>query len=299
LGVTLQDVAAETGYAVSTVSNALNGNKTCFASRETRRLIKDSARRLGYRPNYFARALRRQQSMVVGAAGSLFGCQIVGFQFEGFIAPLRRRDYTVLLANTRSEGAMEADVIAELSHKKVDGLVFATNANADALREMLPLRLPHVLIVEAPVAGFACVVIDRAASMRNAMKRLRELGHRRVAFFGDRAANPGKVEGYLAGMAAGGAGGPILLECSMDPGAVAAFLAANPDRLHDVTAIMAANDRIGIEAMTALAALGRAVPRDCSVVGYDDINIALSVRPALSSLRQPREEVGWRGARPA
>jgi LacI family transcriptional regulator len=111
---TLKDIAKATGYAVSTVANILNNNRTCFAFEAARKAIHDAARRLGYRPHFLARSLRRQRSALIGIVGSLFGSVVVGQQFASFTERLKEAGYMGLLADTRSHPANEREALVEI-----------------------------------------------------------------------------------------------------------------------------------------------------------------------------------------
>jgi LacI family transcriptional regulator len=121
-----------------------------------------------------------------------------------------------------------------------------------------------------------------------------ELGHRGIAFLcQELASNPGKLAGCKSALAAHGLyDSRLIFETGKEPGAVARFVAGNAELFRNVTAVVASNDLVAVEAISGLAKLGLRVPRDCSVVGYDDTQIAQAVTPTLTTVRQPREAVG-------
>jgi len=291
---TARDVAKATGYAVSTVSNVLNDNKSFVVPQETRQIIKDAAARLGYRPNYFARALRRQRSCLVGVMGSLFGCEVSCLQLKGIVEPLRRAGYVAFFADADGGPEGEEQVLRELCHKQIEGLIIHGRVDQDILTRVAPAALPCVMMVNREIRGRCCVVADRAASMEQATRRLLELGHRRIgmAIWEPTEGHP-KVEGFRRAMqAAGLRGGDPLLRIPKPAGSRPEFVVRHRRRFEDITAVLCADDQIAVEIMTGLSMIGRRVPADCSVVGYDDADVAVAAQPRLTTLRQPREEAG-------
>ena len=106
-----------------------------------------------------------------------------------------------------------------------------------------------------------------------------------------------KIEGYFAGMSQLGLGDEtLLLDCGSAPGEVRKFVAGHGDLFRALTAVMACNDRIAVEVMTGLSELGLRVPEDCSVVGFDDTEFAVAVRPRLTTFQPRRAEVGAKAA---
>ncbi|HRU04668.1 MAG TPA: LacI family DNA-binding transcriptional regulator [Candidatus Brocadiia bacterium] len=291
---TARDVAEATGYAVSTVSNVLNDNKTFVVPQETRRIIKEAAARLGYRPNYFARALRRQRSYLVGVTGSLFGCEVSCLQLRGIVDPLRRAGYVAFFADTGGGAEREEQVLRELCHKQIEGLIVHGHISLDALERVAPETLPCVLMVDREIPGRHCVVADRAASMEQATRRLLELGHTRIALaIWEPTGGHPKVEGFRRAMQSAGLWRDgLLLHIPEPAGSRPEYVARHRRRFEELTAVLCADDQIAAEIIAGLAMIGRRVPQDCSVVGYDDADVAVAVQPRLTTLRQPRQEAG-------
>lgn len=294
----LKDVARETGFAISTVSKVLNRDPDCYASQKTRETIQQTAQRLGYSPDYFARGLRQRRSFLIGVIGSFFGSEVVGAQVSALSRDLEGLGYLPLLGDTRSERKREAHLVSELQRKQVDGLVYFTFAPEEALA-IVPPDLPCVIVGPHASSVFPSVVIDRAAAARRAVACLRELGHRRIAFVVNHvASNTEKVAGYRDAMTAAGLfDESLLIETGGIGGITCEKLLRDPDLLSDATAVFASSDITAAEVISALSRRGRSVPADCSVIGFDDSMIATALRPALTTLRQPRDEVGLHAAR--
>jgi DNA-binding LacI/PurR family transcriptional regulator len=120
------------------------------------------------------------------------------------------------------------------------------------------------------------------------------LGHRRIAFVaGASRTNPAKISGYTRAMDGAGLGGALaVIETAVPPGATRRFVVEHADLFRSPTAVLASNDRIAAELVFGLQDLGLCVPEDVSVVGYDDTPISTAISPTLTTIRQPRQEVG-------
>ena len=293
MAVTLKDISKETGFAVSTVSGVLNDDPRCYASEDTRRGIRRTARRLGYRPDFLARALRAKHTGLIGVAASLFGSEIIGRQMMAFTPALQERGCLPLYGDTWSEPARERHILQEMAHKQVDGIVFFPQSPLDEVRELVPKDVPCVVVHERPVEGLPCLVVDRAEATRRAVARLFELGHRRGAFCTCALrSNAVKADGFrLAFEEAGRSEAGTFIECGPEPGSIRRHIEAHAETFREITAIVASNDRQAVEAVMGLNHVGLRVPEDVSVIGFDDVDLARSVRPTLTSIRQPREEV--------
>ncbi len=295
---TLGDVAQRSGYAVSTVSHVLNNHASCYASKTARAAIREAAEALGYRPHFFARSLRRLRSFQVGVVGSLFGSEINALQMRSLVDPLRAAGYGILFSDTMGELGRERAAIDDLLYKCVEGILLQSYSDGRELKKIVPDKTPCVLLVERPVPGALSLVIDRAMAVETAVQLLLRLGHRRIAFLADRLApNSAKAEGYRRAMKnAGVLDENLLLECTGAPGCARDFVTARAALFGTTTAIVATNDRLAAEAIVGLRRIGMQVPDDISVIGFDDTDIVNAVEPPLTTLRQPRAEVGKVGA---
>jgi len=294
MGVTLKDIATATGFAPSTISNVLNGHATCYASAETRKKIQAAAQQLGYQPNYFASGLRRQRSMLIGVAASPFGSEVAVRIMRAVARELLAAGYQTLFSDTASEPERESVVVGDLLRRQVDGLiVHCLGQHAAALLDQVG-PLPVALLTAPLVDGQPCVFVDQALAVEQAVGHLVGLGHRRIlqAVAGIDS-NQRKVEGYRRGMAAHGlARYAQVIETGGRPGDTRATLLADPLRFAGYSAVLAGSDQIACEIIGALRRLGRQVPRDCAVIGFDDSSFALAADPLLTTLRQPADAIG-------
>lgn len=290
----MKDIARTLGVSPATVSRALSG--TGLVAEPTLSRVREAAEALDYRPNVSARNLRRQSSMtvlmVVRDIGNPFYLEVM----KGVEAAARAAGYAVLMGNTENDPDREADYFAMLRDGNADGMVLMTG-KLPSSRFRLD-RLPVVVALES-VAGtaFPHVVIDNAAAAREAVRHLISLGHRRIAHIAGPPAEPMAIlrrDGFRAAMAEAGlaipAGyeqaGDYLLQGGRDG---CRALLALPDR---PTAIFCANDEMAFGAIHELRRSGLDVPRDVSVVGFDDIYLSQAIYPPLTTVSQPRAEIG-------
>lgn len=301
---TIQDIARETGLAPSTVADILRG-RTGYSADSRRRAL-ETAQRLHFVPNHFARSLQRQRSHTIGVVGSLTSTVVSGPTLKAIIEGLRPHGYMAIFceASEKAEGLRRA--VEELRARSVDAMVLHGSADDGALDVFLPRDFPCVLIQSAAYSLRPHVVAERYEAFANGVHWLFARGHRRIAFLGvDNAGamlNPYnthrlKIEGYCAAMRSLGLFDPaLLLDAEFSEDGVARLVAERRGLFPSVTAILACNDRVAVAAMSALAEVGLRVPQDCSVIGFDDLEFATAVRPKLTSFRPLREEIGAKAA---
>jgi LacI family transcriptional regulator len=297
--VTISDVAREAGVSQMTVSRVINGKGEVSAS--TRRHVLDVIERLGYRPSSIARGLVTQRTGTLGLvvpdiANPFFSEVARGAQDRASAA-----SYSILLCNTDESPQQELTVLKALEDKRVDGVAVCSSRLPD---ESLGAALEHhpaaVLVnrrLEAACVGVA--VLADAEGAQSATAHLLRSGHRAVGLLAGPSnsySGQQRSRGCRAAMAAAGLPhNPAWVRpCSsqLEGGKEAALdlLADQPA----VTALFCYNDLVAIGALLACAELGRQVPDDVAVVGFDDIPIAALVTPALTTCRVPRHELGER-----
>lgn len=296
MAITIHDIGRETGFHPSTVSQVLSGNKHCYASAKTRRLIIETAQRLNFVPNHFARSLQRQRSYTIGVLVGCLGGTASGPQFTAINEALSGRGYTPLFCETRGEIKREERALQELRYQQVEGVILETPNDDAILKPIIPQQFPCVMIRPVASPGFPCVVTDRAAALENGVQWLADRGHKRIACVaGERSANTSlrKVVGYRRAMERLGLfDEALVMESGLTSGATREFVSQHGDFFKTVTAVLTSNDRIAIEVMSELVELGMRVPEDCSVIGFDDTEFAIAVRPKLTTFRPLRREIG-------
>lgn len=301
--VTLLDVARRAGVSRTTASFVLTGRTDMRIALETAQRVRTAARDLGYRPNLMARSLRTNVTSTIGFVSDSVASQPwAGAMIRGAIRAATARDHLLVVGETEGDAAAEARLLEGLLDRGIDGFVYA----AMSTRQVdLPAGLagqPVVLLnCMTREPGPACVLPDEYGAGRAAGQALIAAGHRDgVVVVGERPAGvypaQQRVRGagdVLAAVRARLLGG---VDCLWDaPAAFAAvgdWLDADPLRAQRVTAFLCLNDRAALGVYQLLAARGLAVPDDLSVIAFDDSDLASWLRPGLSSVRLPHEELG-------
>lgn len=294
----IKDIAERLGVSPATVSRALSD--TGLVAEPTLSRIREAASELDYRPNVSARNLRTRRAMavlmVVRDVGNPFYLEVM----KGVEAAAREAGYAVLMGNTEGNADREAGYFDMLRDGHADGMILMTGT--------LPARhgsggewpddLPVVVALEM-IEGSALphVQIDNEGAAARAVAHLVALGHRRIAHIGGPAAEimaKRRRAGYRRAMAEAGlpvpAGyeehGDYLLRGGQEACRRLFSLREPP------TAIFAANDEMAFGAIHELRRLGKEVPGDVSVVGFDDIYLSEAFYPPLTTVSQPRAEIG-------
>jgi LacI family transcriptional regulator, repressor for deo operon, udp, cdd, tsx, nupC, and nupG len=295
---TIKDIAARLGVSPATVSRALSGSG--LVAEPTLSRIREAARALNYRPNVSARNLRTRRSMavlmVVRDVGNPFYLEIL----KGVEATAREAGYSVLMGNTENDPEREIEYFDMLRDGHADGMILMTGKlpwKPDQYAERLA-GLPVVVALEMiQNSGLPHVQIDNAVAARDAVRHLISLGHKRIAHICGPIPEIMSVrrrEGYRIAMAEAG----FEIPAGYEP--VGDYLLRSGEtlcrQLFDLpsppTAIFVANDEMAYGAIHELRRLGRDVPGDVSVVGFDDLYLSEAFYPPLTTVSQPRTEIG-------
>lgn len=293
----IKDIAERLGVSAATVSRALSDSG--LVAEPTLSRIREVARELNYRPNVSARNLRTQKAMavlmVVRDVGNPFYLEIL----KGVEATARAAGYSVLMGNTENDSDREVEYFDMLSDGHADGMILMTGK--------LPGREGFLAsVADAPIvvaleeienAGFPHVLIDNEGAARNAVQHLIGLGHRRIAHISGPVPEIMSVhrrDGYRKAMAAAGLPIPDGYEQTGD------YLLHTGRRLCQTlfelpeppTAIFVANDEMAFGVIHELRRLSLDVPGDVSVVGFDDLFLSEAFYPPLTTVSQPRTEIG-------
>jgi len=294
---TIREVAQRAGVSYATVSHVIN--KTRFVSDETRTRVLSAMSELNYRPNALARSLRIGETHTIGlilpdSANPFFAEIARSIEDRAF-----KLGYSVILCNTERDTHREQLYVDVLSKRQVDGIIFvATGDQADSLNFLIDQDMPVVLIDrDLPNIEVDAVLTDNQQGGYLATRHLIQRGHRRIACIaGPSHITPSaeRVTGYLQALAEAGIpyDESLILGGDYHPASgqqVAATLLA-----HDFppTAIFALNDLMAMGALRAAAEAGLRVPQDLGIIGYDDIEFASFTNPPLSTIAQPKDEVG-------
>ncbi len=296
--VTSRDVAERVGVSPSTVSRVLNNNGSDLISAETRQRVLQAAAELGYTPDPIARALRGKKSNLLG----LIVREIADPFFAQFISELsiqaREMNYHLVLGHAQSDPNEALTMTDVLDTRHTDGVIVLGDLKDDeaALHEMLVGKHAVVGVCRGPSpASLVTVNTDNYAGVYGLLDHLYSLGHRRFGFvdggwLGDIRERREAFLGYIADRNLNLRSEWIQAETNNAEGGYRAMqtLIGLADR---PTAIVAADDLMAIGVLKAVTDAGLCVPADFSVVGFDDIELAQFFCPALTTMRQPIDEI--------
>ncbi len=293
MAITLKDVAKLAGVSESTASRALNDSP--LISESTKRAVLLAARQLGYRPLRKETWPTRTIGVVMpNVANPLYGQIVTAIETRAYQA-----GYSMFLANSYFDPEREQNHCELLLRQGAAGLIIVpTDPMAPHIQALIDYNVPCVLMSGDPLPQVDQVNVDVVMGAYLATRYLIDLGHRRIALIN----GPTRVRvcrNRLAGYrrALEEANLPfdahIVVEGELneEAGATATtrLLSLIP---HDVTAVYAVNDVTAIGALRALQRAGLRVPEDVSLVGTDDIPVAAQLQPALTTVWQPKRELG-------
>ena len=295
----IKAVAQEAGVSVGTVSNVLNHPDR--VRDETIRRVRAAIASLGYVRNESARQLRAGRGRVLGlvvldATNPFFADVATGVEE---IAD--QRGSVVAVANSGDRRSREERHLETLLEQRVQGLLITPiDGHLPILDQFRALDIPVVFVDRRPDDRDLCAVaVDDVMGGRLAGIHLVEEGRRRIAFIGGPPDIP-QVRHRLEGLREATTGEPVEVVV-VDPKALTldAGAAATSELLdqHEVDAIFAANDLVALGALQTLIGRGVSVPDEVALVGYDDIDFAGGAAIPLTSVRQPRAELGATAAR--
>jgi LacI family transcriptional regulator len=299
---TLADVARRAGVSTATVSRCLNSPDQVIERTRTR--VMQAVKDLGYAPNFSARALAAKHTNTIGAVIPTMENAIFARGIQAFQEELGRHGYTLLVASSSYQEALEEEQIRTLAARGADGLLLIGYHRSPDVQAFLKTRSIPALIAWAYEADTPLPAIG--FSNKNAMADLARLvfekGHRKIGMISaDTKAND-RARDRLAGvrLAASEAGVdvdriPVIETTYAIESGVEAFrqiMAWTPRP----TAVFCGNDVLAIGALKAAKEMGLSVPDDVSITGFDDIEIASLAEPALTTVHVPHREMGRRAA---
>ncbi len=301
---TIKDIAQECGVSLSTVSLVLNDNPRI--SEKTRQKVQEAVRRHGYQPNQQARGLAskssRIMSVVVPNLNHVFSDVYFGEILNGIHDRATEADYKLLLDVANEKFLANKDYLNIIRSRRADGMLFIASSIQDTyLRDMEDLQLPFILVNHYyPNSNLSYISVDYKQSAQLAAEHLLSLGHKRIGLIAGTNTYTGLDfrDAFLAHCRQKGIPESDLpwedggLQWSQEGG----FQAAKKllERRPDLTAIMAANDRMAMGVISYAHGQGRRVPQELSVMGVDNIPSAPFTSPALTTIKHDLFEVGRR-----
>lgn len=297
---TIKDVADQAGVSIATVSRVLNQNR--YVSPELNERVRKAIVDLNYEQNALARNLRRSESLTLGI--------IIPDNSNPYFAEVTRgiedfcfeHGYLAILCNTTEDRSKAAAYLSTLRQNRVAGVIVVSPGDLQAeLRQPLRAGYP-IVIADRLLSGVAAdtVVSDNFEGAQQAMRHLLELGHERIGIvvgnqYDSRHTIAVRKEGVLAALH--DARIPVDNSLFYNDGGYSpetGYIAARMllERPRPPTAIFAFNDMLAFGVLGYAYQHGIKIPEQLSVVGFDDINLAAYVVPSLTTIAQPKYELG-------
>jgi LacI family transcriptional regulator len=308
---TIPDVARRAGVSTATAARALGGYGA--VSESARDAVLAAAEELGYQRNELARAMITGRTNTIGLVIADIENPFFARAARGVSDAARAAGFEVILTNTDEDAAVERSNLQLLLAKRVDGLLIApTSADGTHLAGVAQGGCPVVLF-DRRVEGLTLdtVLVDNVAAARDVVERLLAAGHRRIAMVtgGSRpdertqdrlsvSTGDDRVDGYLAALTAAGTDEPrtYLRTAAQNPDIAFGLTTELLGLPSPPTAVFASDSRVALGVLKAIRAAGLDVPRDISMVGFDDADWTSVVNPAISVVAQPTYELGRRAA---
>lgn len=300
--IRLRDVALRAGVSTASVSRVLNQPDS--VKPETRDRIETAMAEMNYTPNWAARALASQKSRTVGAIVPTLGIAIFASGVESLQDRLHELGYTLLLASAQYDIAKELECARVLVERKVEGLILVGEEHDPAIYKLIetneiPIVTTYVFNAETM---FPSVGIDNAAASRRVVQHLIDLGHREFGVLTSPVSRNDRIRARLDGMLGCFAeqgidlGNDRILEVNYSIQDGRRSFAQLRGRSRAITAVACTTDALAIGSMLEAERMGLQIPRDISITGFDDLELANEIKPGLTTIRVPAREIGARAA---
>ncbi|MEH6451942.1 MAG: LacI family DNA-binding transcriptional regulator [Psychromonas sp.] len=291
--VKIKDIAKAAGVSASTVSRALTANG--FVAAATAEKIRKAAEALNYRPNFQARSLRTKRSMsilvVVRDIANPFYLEV----FKGVEATAREARYSVLMGNTEGDPAREEEYFEMVRDGQADGMILMTGMVPEGYEDQKKKVVVATQMI--PDSGLPHVLIDNAKSAGMAVEHLLSLGHTRIAHISGpegEGMSEERKKGFIQTMENAGMDIPAdyIQEGDYHLGSGLKLTARLLDLPVPPSAIFVANDEMAFGVLRVAQERGLHIPSELSVIGFDNIHFSQAVFPPLTTINQPRVEIG-------
>ncbi|ANB61568.1 LacI family DNA-binding transcriptional regulator [Anoxybacteroides amylolyticum] len=304
---TIKDIAKAAGVSITTVSRALNGYSD--VNEKTRQKIIEIAKQLNYSPNTLARSLVMNKSKTIGllVSGLTRESTKDNFTFEvlaGVNQYVSEVDYDMVLFSTTSTKQREKTYTQLCRERRVDGAILqGIRVDDPYLQEVVESDIPCVLIdipIESETVGY--VTTDNVLGAKKAVQHLISLGHRQIAMMNGYEfafVSEQRLKGFKEGLLEAGlpvpehliANGAFKEERAEEE--ALRLLTKHPE----ITAFFCASDLMALGVMKAAKALGKRIPEELAIIGYDDIILASYTNPPLSTIAQNKFAMGYEAAK--
>jgi len=291
--VTIKDVAREAAVSPATVSRVVNG--LVGYSETTRARVEQAVRSLGYEPDSLARGLKTRQTSVIGVLAPLVSDALASHVMSGVEDAARASGNAVMLGRTGLKSVFAEPYLRMLRTYRAAGVVLISTVISPSFRGVLGRDIPMVSVAITDGSGSPSISVDDDQAAYDGTRFLLGLRHRRIGLL---AGNPEsvfvaerRVSGYRRAMTEARCA-PVVARgdfsyASGSPG-LRDLMGQDPD----LSAVFAVSDEMGAAVVNELQRMGRRVPHDVSVLGFDDTATAQHVNPPLSTIAQPLHQMG-------
>lgn len=292
----ISDVAAEAGVSPATVSRALS--QPALVKPLTRARIEAVVSRLGYVRDGAARALASRSSGTVGIVVPTIDNAIFSRAIQALQTRLAEAGIRLLVASHEYDVAAEASAVRSLLEHGIDGIVLVGTEHTKDVWAILDRASIPSLLTWSLKRGRDCIGFDNHAAGRLAAEHLLSLGHRRLGMISGALTHNDRAKSRLAGVRAAlaAAGFSLPPECITEqPFSLGGGRAGLSDLIsiaEPPTAIIGGNDLLATGALFEAQARGLVVPRDVSIMGFDNLELAANVSPGLTTIHLPTAELG-------
>ena len=299
--IDIRAVAEAAGVSIATVSRAIN--KPELVRAELRSRVDNAVKALGYIPDAAARALSSRKTLTIGAIVPTIDNAMFARGIDALQRYLTGQGYLLLLATHNYDPEIEFKQVQNMVSRGIDGLILRGDVHTDGLRHLLAAqRIPFINVgVYQPDRPWPCVGVDNENAGWQACRFLVRQGHTRVGMVAARSHNndraSARVDGVRRALSEAGLTMPdrwyMEVPYRMDDARLAArALLLQADR---PTVLICGNDVIAYGVLAEASQRGIDVPRQLSVMGFDDLEWSRHQRPALSTMHMPIDEVWTRG----
>lgn len=306
--VTIRDVAKTSGFSSTTVSIVLNNAPLArYIPSTTKKKIETAAKKLGYRPNLFARSLRSKRSHTVGVMVFDMTDPYCTLILRGIENSLYQSNFLPILTDVHNERSRFERYLEMMLDRRIEGLVILANwlfLDINLIADLEKSSIPTAMIgCELRTDSVSSVIVDNELGGRVAMEHLYSLGHRKIAFIrGPKSLSDSSPRWKAVHSFAHSQGldldSRLILDLPESSEPISSFEAGYKlteeliKRRRSFTAIMAFDDMTAFGAIRALSKAKIHVPEQCSVIGFDDVVAAALYTPSLTTVRQPMEAMG-------
>jgi LacI family transcriptional regulator len=306
--VTIRDVAKESGFSSTTVSIVLNNAPLArYIPADTKKKILRATKRLGYRPNQFARSLRSKRSHTVGVMVFDMTDPFCTLILRGIENTLYQASYLPILTDVHNEGSRFERYLEMLLDRRIEALIVIANwvfLDINLLADLEKSSIPTAMIgCELKTDSISSVIVDNEVGGHLALEHLYTLGHRKIAIIrGPKVLTDSSPRWKGIRNFAKEAGleldSRLIVDMPESRDPLSSFelgYKLTEDLLRQkrsFTALLAFDDMSAFGAIRALSRSGIRVPEQCSVIGFDDVATSALYTPSLTTVRQPMETMG-------